>query len=97
MSVLCDSGLADRRQVSAPKISRPVSSARICWNCSGYVRLRETCCPRCGAERMAASPQVIWQTPEHDQAWQWMKYAGYVAGIIGGIAWLVMNGGGYFG
>ena len=77
-------------------VEQTAVNPRVCWNCSGYVRLREKCCPRCGAERLSASP-VVWQEPPRQTAWQSMKYAGFFAGLLAGLAWLALHRGTLFG
>ncbi len=91
VTILREPDQGNRRNGRNPSSSRPVTNARVCWNCSGYVRLRETRCPRCGAERLAAEPEVIWQQPPDRPHWQVMKYASYVAGLLGGLAWLAIH------
>ena len=111
MTTLCDSSIWDEtvRRLVQPKRSlakRDVQRAgvqqnqvamndRVCWNCAGYMRLKESCCPRCGAARQKAGGVTTWQVSAGaaGPGLAVLKVAGFLISVVGGAVWLAMRTG----
>ena len=101
MSTLCDSSLGhnfrnSRRHAAGEPTARGMTAlTRICWNCSGTMRLRENCCPRCGAERLREGNVTTWRLPQavERRKVDLIKVAGLLAAFLGGILWLSIRAG----
>jgi len=59
------------------------------------MRLRDTCCPRCGAERLREGNITTWRLPQavERRRVDLMKMAGLLAAFVGGVLWLSLRAG----
>jgi len=94
VTTLCDSSHLGQSLRNSQRCTA-IQSGRICWNCSGTMRLRDTCCPRCGAERLREGNITTWRLPQavERRRVDLMKMAGLLAAFVGGVLWLSLRAG----
>lgn len=106
MATMCDSSLLGQKvRESRRERTRSANGAaraaigreRICWNCAGTMRHRDTNCPRCGAERLHEGDVITWRVPEADtrRRMDLIRVAGLLAAFLGGVVWLTLRVGLY--
>lgn len=102
MTTLCDSSHlghnfrnSQRLAASGDQARGMTATTRICWNCSGTMRLRESCCPRCGAERLREGNVTTWRLPQavERRKVDLIKVAGLLAAFLAGVVWLSLRAG----